>query len=121
MNVTSHDRQAIRSVIEDQLCAFQRDDAEAAFSFASEDIQAKFATAQNFLHLVKVAYPAVYRPRAVLFETLEVDQSPMQEVLLLAPDGTVFKAMYLMHKQETGDWRIDGCFLESSENLDLAM
>lgn len=121
MNVTSTDRQAIRAVIEHQLIAFQHDDAEKAFSFASDDIQAKFVTAANFLQMVKLAYPAVYRPRAVLFEVLTADQAPMQEVFLLAPDGTLVKAIYLMHKQPPGIWRIDGCFLESNEDLDLAM
>ena len=121
MNITSTDRQAIRLVIEQQLLAFQQDDAEKAFSFASEDIQAKFVTPANFLHMVKVAYPAVYRPRAVMFESFVNGQSPIQEVFLLAPDGTLVKAIYLMHKQESQGWRIDGCFLESDEELDLAM
>jgi hypothetical protein len=121
MNMTPMDRQAIRSVIEHQLLAFQQDDATTAFSYASEDIQAKFVSAPNFLDQVKQAYPAVYRPRAVLFDTLENDRTPMQEVLLLAPDGMLVRAMYLMYQQADRTWRIEGCLLESNESLDLAM
>ncbi len=121
MNLTAMDRQMIRSVIEQQLLAFQQDDATAAFAFASEDVQAKFVQAKHFLDMVKLAYPAVYRPRAVLFETLADDHAPIQEVLLLAPNGDLVKAIYLMHRQSAGTWLIDGCLLESNESLDLAM
>lgn len=121
MNLTATDRQTIRFVIEQQLLAFQQDDAAKAFSFASEDIQAKFVLAENFLAMVKLAYPEVCSPRAVLFETLADDHTPIQEVLLLAPNGDLVKAIYLMHRQMDGTWRIDGCLLESNESLDLAM
>jgi len=121
MKITSTDRSAIRAVIEQQLFALLHDDAETAFSFASAEIQSKFITPENFLHMVKLAYPAIHRPRAVLFESLAISEVPMQEVFLLAPDGNLVKAIYLMHKQTDGVWRIDGCFLESNEDLDLAM
>lgn len=121
MNVTAADRRTIRSVIEQQLIALQTDDAETAFALASPDIQAKFVTAANFLYMVKVAYPAVYRPRSVMFETLVLVQDiPAQEVFLLAPDGTLMKAIYLMQKQLNGAWKIDGCFLEVSQDSDPA-
>jgi hypothetical protein len=41
------DAQAIRSVIEAQLAAFAADDAEKAFSFASEGIQKTFGSPDN--------------------------------------------------------------------------
>jgi hypothetical protein len=107
---------AIRSVIEQQIQAFQKDDAPKAFSFASPEIQKQFGNAQNFMSMVKEAYPAVYRPRSVMFEKLNrVKGNQVQSVLLLAPNGTLMKAMYIMQKQASGSWRISGCYLVAAE------
>ena len=44
MEITDRDRSLIRSVIERQLQASQRDDAVEAFTFASPGIQQQFQT-----------------------------------------------------------------------------
>ena len=102
----------IRSVIEGQLEAFQRDDAEAAFAFASEAIQKQVQTAENFILMVKTNYQAVYRPRSILFEKTTIIQGNItQPVLLLAPDGVPVRALYLMVKESDNTWRVNGCYL----------
>lgn len=112
MDLTNPDRTAIRLTIEQQLQAFQTNDAEAAFASASPEIREKFISANNFLKMVKTDYPAVYQPRSVMFERLVMTKGiPTQEVLLLAPNGAVVKALYLMEKQPDGVWKISGCFL----------
>lgn len=106
------EREQIRSVIEQQLAAFQRDDAAIAFSFASPGIQEQFQTADLFMAMVKTSYRAVYRPRSVLFENLmQVEHYPAQVVLLMQQDGQVVRAVYVMQQQEDHTWRIHGCFL----------
>jgi Domain of unknown function (DUF4864) len=116
MEITDKDAVAIRTSIESQLEAFQRDDAEAAFAFASEGIQEQFQTPENFMWMVKKSYPAVYRPRSVFFEKLTTVQgSVTQPVLLLAPDGTPRRALYLMEREVDGSWKINGCLIVSVE------
>ncbi|MEB3279695.1 MAG: DUF4864 domain-containing protein [Lyngbya sp.] len=117
MEITARDRHEIRSVIERQLEAFQRDDAVGAFAFASAEIQAKFGTPEQFLQMVKTGYLAVYRPRSVVFEDAVVRQGiPTQPVLLLSPDGNPVRAVYMMEQYNNGSWRIDGCYLVSVES-----
>lgn len=112
MEVTDTDRVAIRSVIERQLEAFQRDDAIGAFAFASPGIQAQFGTAKNFMAMVRASYQPVYRPRSVVFEDITtVEGIPAAQVLLLSPDGEPVMALYLMEKQLDGSWKINGCYL----------
>ncbi|MBW4474570.1 MAG: DUF4864 domain-containing protein [Stenomitos rutilans HA7619-LM2] len=112
MTETSSDRDTIRSVIQRQLQAFQRDNAEEAFTYASPEIRAKFGTAKNFFQAVKTSYAAVYRPRSVMFEKLVMVQGiPTQEVVLLDPNGDLVKALYLMEKQPDGTWKIRGCLI----------
>lgn len=113
MELTNTDRATIRSVIEQQLRAFQQDNAELAFSFASPGIQAQFETAENFMRMVESSYPAVYRPRSVMFEDIvRVEGRVAQRVVLMGPDGALFNAFYLMQIQSDESWRINGCFLQ---------
>lgn len=110
MEVTDTDRTAIRSIIEGQLEAFQRDDAIGAFAFASPGIQMQFGTPENFMRMVTTAYQAVYRPRSVLFEDITtINGALTQPVLLLDSSGVPVRALYLM--EFDGTWRINGCYL----------
>ena len=117
MEVPDIDAINIRSVIEYQLAAFKKDDAQGAFVFASPAIQAQFGTSENFMQMLKTSYPAVYRPRSVFFEKITTIQGNItQPVLLLAPDGVPLRALYFMEKQPNNIWRINGCFLVSLED-----
>jgi hypothetical protein len=105
---------AIRQVIEDQIAAFQQDDAEGAFRFASPEIQGQFGSALHFLRMVKTAYYPVYRPRSVMFEkSLVVRGQPAQTVLLLAENSQLVRATYIMQQQSDRSWRVLGCSLEA--------
>ena len=103
---------AIRAVIADQLAAFRRDDAGAAFAFASPTIRQKFRTAETFMAMVREGYLPVYRPREVEFRDLVVVRgAPIQRVFLMGPDGLPVIALYEMQRQTSGVWKIDGCYL----------
>ncbi|MBD2464411.1 DUF4864 domain-containing protein [Oscillatoria sp. FACHB-1407] len=116
MNLTDSDRQMIRSVITQQLEAFQQDDSVGAFACASPGIQTQFDNPEKFMAMVKLNYEAVYRPRSVLFETIaEVEGYPAQKVLLMTPNGTLLRAVYLMQQQPDDSWRIHGCLLMPME------
>ncbi|WP_427159830.1 DUF4864 domain-containing protein [Aliinostoc sp. HNIBRCY26] len=116
MEATDNDFIAIRSVIERQLEAFQKDDAQTAFALASPGIREQFQNADNFMRMVSISYPAVYRPRSVFFEKITTIQDNItQPVLLLAPDGKPLRALYFMEKQQDESWKINGCILVSVE------
>lgn len=103
---------AIRQAIEQQIVAFREDNAVAAFSQAAPGIQVQFGTAENFVSMVKAAYPPVLSPRSVVFENLEeVEGLPAQQVMLMGADGELVRATYLMQQQVMGDWKIAGCYL----------
>lgn len=103
------DRAAIRQVIEKQLDAFQRDAAGEAFTYASPMIQEKFGDPATFMRMVRTGYPQVYRPRAYDFEGMRTLRGqPAQEVFLIGPSGRGTLALYIMEKQPSGRWRIDG-------------
>lgn len=120
MQLAEADQAAIRGAVEQQLQAFQRDDAIGAFAFASPDIQDQFGTADTFMTMVKTAYPAVYRPRSVIFSNIVAipqglrrnsEGTPAQKVMMMTPAGELVTALYLMEKQPDTSWKIQGCFL----------
>ncbi len=106
------DRSAIRQIIQAQLDAFARDDAAAAFGFATPSLQTQFGSASRFLSVVREAYAPVYRPGSVWFGALKTaDGAVAQFVHLTDRKGAAVLAVYLMERQGDGSWRIAGCRL----------
>ncbi len=111
-DLSAADRGAIRTVIEDQLAAFGRDDAVAAFDLASPGIQRTFGTPEQFMRMVKTSYQPVYRPRKVEFrDIVMVDEVPVQQVYVIGPAGESVIALYPMERQADGGWKTAGCYL----------
>jgi hypothetical protein len=106
------DRVAVQLVIEKQLAAFADDDAEQAFSFASSKIQEMFVTARNFMDMVRIAYPVVYRPTGLSFQVPYLQGNEVrQTVEMRDAKGTNWTAIYTLLRQSDGQWRINGCLL----------
>lgn len=108
-----HDlRDAVVTVIKNQMAAFRRGDGEAAFRFASPDLQDQFGSADAYLSKFATAYEAVYRPKAVTFLNLAFSRGRLvQRVLVVGPDERAVVALFPMVQMSDGSWRIDGCVL----------
>ncbi len=99
---------AIRTVISDQIAAFQADDFATAFTFASPGIQRMFGTPDVFGQMVRQGYPMVWHPGSVRFADLvERDGRTIQRVLVTDGAGALHLLEYEMVPDADG-WRIDG-------------
>jgi hypothetical protein len=99
-------------VIERQIEAFRRDDAQGAFALVSPGVQQTFRTPEKFLDAVRVSYRPVYRPRAVSFRDLLVmGEDVVQRVQLTDRAGMDWVAYYAMQRQRDGSWKTNGCHL----------
>lgn len=99
---------AARQVISDQIAAFQQDDFETAFTYASPMIKGIFGTPQRFGQMVRDGYPMVWRPADVEF--LEAEQTGaalVQDVLIRDAEGVLYEVEYEMIQGEDG-WKING-------------
>ncbi len=106
---------AIRQVVEQQLAAMQRGDAEGAFAMASPSMRKLFGTAPSFMETVRTGYRPVYRHTLAKFiDLIEMQGQMVQRVLLIDPDGSAVTALYIMQRQPNGEWRINGCVLVSA-------
>ena len=111
-SIAPEDAHAVRAVIEAQLDAFQRDDAQAAFALASPGIRETFGDPETFMAMVRSGYAVVYRPRSVRFDTpVMVAGQVLQPVRLWDAEGQGWMALYPMQRQPDGSWRTDGCQL----------
>ncbi|MGB3612471.1 MAG: DUF4864 domain-containing protein [Elainellaceae cyanobacterium] len=118
MEITSTDRTAIRSVIEQQIQAFRKNDPDAAFRFASPGIRQQFEAPQTFIEMVQASYDPLYRSRSVMFEDVgTVEGQLAQQVIVMGADGALYRAYYLMQRQPNGDWCINGCYLTRMKEL----
>ena len=110
--VPPEDARAVRAVIQAQLDAFRRDDAERAFSLATPGIRATFGDAETFMDMVRRSYSVVYRPSSVAFEApLVIGGELLQPVRLTDAEGRAWLAIYPMQRQPDGSWRTNGCEL----------
>lgn len=101
-----------RALIERQLDAFGRDDADAAYAEAAPSIKAIFPDANTFLSMVRRGYAPVYRHRSVDFgRATSNGDTIQQEATIVDPDGQAWKALYRLSRQPDGTWLISACWL----------
>jgi len=102
----------VRKVIEAQIEAFRRDDAERAFSYAAPDVRKMFGTPERFMEMVRSSYAVVYRPHSVTFkDAVRVGTGIAQPVRMVDGEGHAWLVVYPMERQPDGSWRINGCEL----------
>lgn len=107
----------IQSVIQNQLNAFQANDLETAFGFASPTIQQKFGNAETFGNMVRNGYPMVWRPASHQWQQLvQTDAGPVQVVLFEDAYGRLHEAGYLMQLID-GIWRINGVHVREAPGV----
>jgi hypothetical protein len=106
------DTELMQSVISLQLDAFSRDDAATAYAQASPVIQAKFQSKEIFMAMVRQGYAVLIQPQRVEFlGATETPDGAVFGVQVYARDGGSWIAAYQMVRDDTRNWRINGCQL----------
>lgn len=102
------DGAGIQNTIKSQIEAFQADDFERAFGFASPGIRTLFQSPDNFGAMVRNGYPMVWRPAEVKFlELREIAGFQWQKVLVRDSKGVVHILDYQMVEFDNV-WKING-------------
>lgn len=105
----------MRQTIMAQLDAFQIDDFETAFTYASPNIRAIFRDAERFGSMVRNGYPMVWRPMAVQFGSDRMENGRrVQIVYLTDQQGRIFEAAYEMI-DAGGTWQINGVAIREAD------
>lgn len=116
-NLSAGDEKSIRAIVEGQLAAFAKDDAEKAFSFAAPNVRKSLGSAANFMSMVRNDYPVVYRPASVAFFKAEgEDSNVIQRVQMVDSSGVAWLAIYSLQKQKNKSWLITGCSVVANKD-----
>lgn len=108
--LSTADATQVRSVVQGQLAAFAKDDANKAFSYAAPNVRKTFGAASTFLDMVRRGYPVVYRPATVAFLTPDgAGNQAVQRVQMQDAAGNAYLATYTLERQKNKVWRITGC------------
>jgi hypothetical protein len=102
---------ASRKVIEAQIDAFLKNDADAAYSFAAPGIKAKFPDKTILFDMVRKSYAPVYHPGNYAFrrsESVGDGAIVIHEILITGTDGRNWRALYKTSRQPDGSYKIDG-------------
>ncbi|MDD9921406.1 MAG: DUF4864 domain-containing protein [Boseongicola sp.] len=98
----------IENTIQSQIDAFQVDDFEKAFTFASPNIRTLFGNSDRFGSMVRNGYPMVWRPSELRFlELREIAGNLWQKILVRDTNGNIHLLDYQMIQTDDG-WRING-------------
>ena len=105
----------VREVVQAQLAAFAVDDAAKAFSYAAPNVRKSLASAELFMALVRDQYGVVYRPASVAFmKPVWHGDMVLQPVQMSDAEGAAWLATYTLQRQKNKQWRITGCFVQST-------
>jgi hypothetical protein len=101
-----------QNVIRAQEQAFVRNDAAAAWSYASPAIKKLFPQADIFMSMVQNSYAPVWRHKSFEFGEGRVEGNWVaQRVHIVDQDGEAWEAIYTLEQQADGSFRITGCSL----------
>jgi hypothetical protein len=103
---------AAQNIIRSQEQAFSRDDAAAAYSYASPALQEVFQRPEIFMMMVQQGYAPVYRHRSFEFGEARVSDGHIaQRVHIVDENGEAWEALYTLEQQADGSLKITGCSL----------
>jgi hypothetical protein len=103
-----------RQVIQRQIDAFLKDDADTAYSFASPGIKARYPDKTAFFAMIRNSYQPVYHPGNYAFgrsKSIADGALILHEVTITGQDGKNWKALYKMARQPDGSYKIDGVLI----------
>ena len=115
--------QNIRATIGAQIEAFRAQDDVSAFAHASPDLRAQFVAPNRFMAMVRAHYRPVVTAQQFSFtgraRAVSETRNTAARCYLVDDRGTSHKARYMMQKQPDGSWKIAGCQLLASNQMDI--
>jgi len=102
----------IRSVIQQQLNAFNREDYDTAYFFASRHIQIKFSRPE-FEQMVKTEYRQIAKSQRAVIDKIAFsggEDQAVATVTITGADRITITANYRM-TLEDGRWKVDGVLI----------
>jgi hypothetical protein len=109
-----------RGVIQRQLDAFQRGDADGAFALASPALKETYSNSGNFMDSVRSGNTPFFHRRVTEFDDFILNgDDAAQSVVVVDQDNDVWNVVYKLSRQPNGSWLIDGVLLSKADATDI--
>ena len=110
-----------QKTIQNQIQAFRAGDDARAYSYAAPNIAQFFPTVDSFMAMVKNGYAPVWNPQNFEFgKSKEVGSDQvLQEVEVIAKDGSFWRALYTLVRLPDGSWKINGVQLLKADGASI--
>lgn len=99
-------KENVESVINQQIEAFQANDIERAFSFASPNLRTLFGSSRNFAAMVQQGYPMVWRPSEYEFGDLRSEGGRQYQTMIFTDQQGQRHMLEYELSDANGSWRI---------------
>jgi hypothetical protein len=97
---------AVRTVIERQIEALRRDDAQTAFAFVAPRLKQRFVDSGSYMRVIREQFAAILTAKAFSFGDMrETSYGTAQVVSLSDPNGEPWLAFFLMDR-DASEWRV---------------
>ncbi|MCP1199322.1 DUF4864 domain-containing protein [Notoacmeibacter sp. MSK16QG-6] len=119
VSVSAQEPPPWQQTIDDQLRSFQSGDDVGAYAHAAPNVRSMYPTLEGFMAMVEGGYPQVRRPKSWKMGTATpLSESQIaQEVIIVGPDGKLWKALYMLQRQADGRWQISGVSLRGMKSF----
>jgi hypothetical protein len=108
-----------QALIQRQLDAFQRNDADGAFALASPGLKETYANPRNFMESVRSGDTPFFKLRMTEYhDFVTAGDAAAQSLVLVDDDSYVWTVVYKLARQPDGSWLIDGVVLTKSDATD---
>ncbi|HLW91414.1 MAG TPA: DUF4864 domain-containing protein [Roseiarcus sp.] len=108
-----------QAVVQRQLDAFKRGDADGAFALASPALKENFSDSGAFMEIVRAKYAPFFRRRMAEFGTLAIaGDTAAQSIVIVDEDSDVWNVVYELGRQPDGSWAVSNCLLMKSDSTD---
>jgi hypothetical protein len=115
----AQDRAAIMMTIRRLVDTLRRSDAHAAFNLLSDEFRGEMGSAKAFLASMRETCRPLCEARFCDFDTLSaVNGMLVQEIDLMALDGTEAVGYFLMERGYGDEWKIGSCIIEAQPTED---
>jgi hypothetical protein len=111
--LTPAETRGAQQAVQAQLDALAAGDAHRAFALADAELRSRFASAQDFLAMVRSHYPMVHHPASVSFLAPHAENGlVVQRVRVADGQGRHWLLTYLLQQQRSErQWRISACLV----------
>lgn len=110
VEITPDDAEHIRALVRSQLAAFRSGATAQAYALCSSGIHETFGSAEELMSLIREKYPVLCDFRQLSFGPYAITPDGIGQLIeVIDRNGRAAHALYLVVRDGSGAWKVNGC------------